>query len=200
MLTDYPKEFTLKKGQKVTVRPMVKADQDKLYEFFKNLPEKDRHVLKDDVSKKETIQHWANSLNFDRVLPIVAECEGKIVGDATLHRPLHGWQRHVGEIRVVVAKEYRRMGLATLLCREIFELALKAGLDKIVAEMMADQKEAIRVFQRLGFLKEAVLNQHVMDLLGKKHDLLVMTHHVSDLMEQLSELEEMVAPSRSMEH
>lgn len=200
MLNDYPKEFTLKKGQKVTLRPMVKEDKDKLYEFFKNLPEKDRHVLKDDVAKQETIEYWVQNLNYDRVLPLVAEWEGKIVGDATLHRPLHGWQRHVGEIRVVVAKDFRRLGLASILCMEIFGIALKAGLDKIVAEMMADQKEAVRVFQKLGFVKEAILGQHVMDMMGKKHDLLIMTCNVSELMEQMYALEEAVSPTRSMEH
>ena len=182
MLAEYPKVFTLSKGQTVTLRPMVKEDRDKLFEFFKALPEKDRHFLKDDVAKKETIEQWVQSLNYGRVLPIVAEYQGKIVGDATLHRPLHGWQRHVGEIRVVVAKDFRRLGLASLLLREVFDLALKAGLDKIVAEMMVDQKEAVRVFQKLGFVKEAVLSQHVMDLTGKKHDLLIMTHNVSELM------------------
>lgn len=199
MLAEYPKVFTLSKGQTVTLRPMVKEDRDKLFEFFKALPEKDRHFLKDDVAKKETIEQWVQNLNYGRVLPIVAEYQGKIVGDATLHRPLHGWQRHVGEIRVVVAKDFRRLGLASLLLREVFDLALKAGLDKIVAEMMLDQKEAVRVFQKLGFVKEAVLSQHVMDLTGKKHDLLIMTHNVSELMEQLSDLEELVSPTRSME-
>lgn len=199
MLAEYPKEYTLKNGQKVTLRLMVKEDQDKLFEFFKSLPDKDRHFLKDDVAKKETIQQWADSINYDRVLPIVAESQGKIVGDATLHRSLYGWQRHVGEIRVVVDKNFRRVGLASLLCREIFEIALKAGVDKMVAEMMVDQKEAVRVFQKLGFVKEAILSQHVMDLMGKKHDLLIMTCNVSELMEQMYALEEAVAPSRSME-
>lgn len=199
MLKEYPKELSLKNGQKVTLRPMVKEDKDKLFEFFKNLPDKDRHYLKDEVAKKDTIELWANTINYDRVLPILAECDGKIVGDATLHRALYGWQRHVGEIRVVVDKSFRRQGLAGALCMEIFGLALKAGVDKIVAEMMVDQKEAVRVFLKMGFVKEAILSQHVVDLMGKKHDLLVMTCNVSELMEQMMAVEEAVAPSRSME-
>ena len=48
MLKDYPKEISLKSGEKVILRPMVKEDEKKLYAFFVRLPEKDRLFLKDD--------------------------------------------------------------------------------------------------------------------------------------------------------
>ena len=37
----------------------------------------------------------------------MAEAEGKIVGDATLHMRKVGWKRHLGNVRVVVAKIFR---------------------------------------------------------------------------------------------
>jgi len=52
-------------------------------------------------------------------------------------------------------------------------------LQKIVAEMVSDEPEPIRVFKRLGFRTEATLNDQVVDRHGHKHDLLVMAYYVS---------------------
>lgn len=184
----FPKEIALRDGSRVTLRAMVAEDRDKLLAFFRGLSPEDRQFLRDDVTSAAVIEKWARELNYDRVLPILAEAEGRVVGDATLHRDVHGWMRHVGEIRVVTAREYRRRGLATALAREIFTLAVKAGLDKMVAEMVADQVPAIKVFERLGFRQEARLADHVIDLKGKKHDLVIMSTDIASLMRRLEEV------------
>lgn len=184
----FPKEIALRDGSRVTLRAMVAEDSDKLLAFFRGLSPEDRQFLRDDVTSAAVIEKWARELNYDRVLPILAEAEGRIVGDATLHRQTHGWMRHVGEIRVVTAREYRRRGLATVMAREIFTLAMKAGLDKMVAEMVADQVPAIKVFDRLGFRQEARLADHVIDLKGKKHDLVIMSTDIASLMRRLEEV------------
>ena len=95
--------------------------------------------------------------------------------------------RHVGEIRLVTDPYLRRRGLATAMAREIFYLALQAGLDKMVAEMVADQVAAIKVFGKLGFQQEARLVNHVVDLQGRKHDLVIMTTDIPALMQKMQE-------------
>jgi hypothetical protein len=49
LLADFPKSSVLEDGTKVTVRPMVKQDRDKLVLFFKNISEEELYFLKDDV-------------------------------------------------------------------------------------------------------------------------------------------------------
>ncbi len=183
----FPKEVTLRDETSVTLRPMVRPDKDALLDFFRRLPPEDRQFLKDDVTRAEIIEAWARGLDYDRVLPILAESEGRIVGDATLHRQVYGWMRHVGEIRVVTDAYYRRRGLASAMAREIFYLALQMGLDKMVAEMVADQIAAIKVFEKLGFQQEARLANHVVDLNGRKHDLVILTTDIAALMQKMQE-------------
>ncbi len=183
----FPKQITLRDQTAVTLRPMVRADKDGLLEFFRRLPPEDRQFLKDDVTRPEIIEGWARGLNYDRVLPILAVSEGRIVGDATLHRQAYGWMRHVGEIRVVTDAFFRRRGLASAMAREIFYLALQAGLDKMVAEMVGDQVAAIKVFEKLGFQQEARLANQVVDLQGRKHDLVIMTTDIPALMQKMQE-------------
>lgn len=183
----FPKQITLRDRSVVTLRPMVREDKDELLAFFRRLPPEDRQFLKDDVTRAEIIETWARELNYDRVLPILAGFEGRIVGDATLHRQAFGWMRHVGEIRVVTDPYLRRRGLATAMAREIFYLALQAGLDKMVAEMVGGQVAAIKVFGKLGFQQEARLANHVVDLQGRKHDLVIMTTDIPTLMQKMQE-------------
>jgi len=186
-LKGFPKQIVLRDRSAVTLRPMVREDKEGLLTFFRRLPPEDRQFLKDDVTRAEIIEGWARDLNYDRVLPILAEFEGRIVGDATLHRQAYGWMRHVGEIRLVTDPFLRRRGLATAMAREIFYLALQAGLDKMVAEMVADQIAAIKVFGKLGFQQEARLANQVMDLHGRKHDLVIMTTDIPALMQKMQE-------------
>jgi RimJ/RimL family protein N-acetyltransferase len=186
-LRAFPKKLTLRDQTVVTLRPMVREDKDELLAFFRRLAPEDRQFLKDDVTRVEVIEIWARNLDYDRVLPILAEYEGRIVGDATLHRQVYGWMRHVGEIRVVTDAYFRRRGLASAMAREIFYLALQFGLDKMVAEMVADQIAAIKVFEKLGFQREARLANHVIDLKGRRHDVVIMTTYIPALMQKMQE-------------
>ena len=187
LLREFPKKIILRDRRAVTLRPMVRGDRDDLLAFFRRLAPEDRQFLKDDVTRAEIIDTWMRDLNYDRVLPILAEYEEQIVGDATLHRQTYGWMRHVGEIRVVTDAYFRRRGLASAMAREIFYLALQFGLDKMVAEMVADQIAAIKVFEKLGFQEEAHLANHVIDLQGRKHDVVVMTTDIPALMQKMQE-------------
>ena len=186
-LREFPKRILLRDNTPVTLRPLVPADEDALLEFFRRLSPEDRQFLRDDVMQPETIRAWCREPDYDRVLPILAEQEGRIIGDATLHRRPSGWMRHVGEIRVATDPFFRRRGLASTLAREIFYLALQAGLDKMVAEVAADQVAAANVFEKLGFSREARLVGQIVDLQGRKHDLLILSTDIPTLMRTMEE-------------
>jgi len=174
MLTVYPKKVRLQSGTSVTIRPMVKEDADKLYAFFSRVPREDRLFLRDDVSIRDVIDSWTQELDYRKVLPLVAEVGGNIVGDATLHRRTFGWTSHVGKVRLVIDKDYRGKGLGTVLIEELIDIAKKAGLEQLVAELMSNQTGALSAFKRLGFDKEAVFFNYVKDQVGEERNLVVM--------------------------
>jgi len=174
MLTGYPKQVRLETGTVVTIRPMVKEDARKLHAFFSRVPREDRLFLRDDVSMRDVIESWASELDYERVLPLVAEVGGNIVGDATLHQRKFGWTSHVGKVRIVIDNDYRGKGLATRMIEELIAIAKKAGLEQLVVELMADQTAAIAAFKRLGFEKEAVFYNYVKDQTGEERNLVVL--------------------------
>jgi L-amino acid N-acyltransferase YncA len=164
MLEEYPKEVTLKDGFRCTLRPMIRDDLDALYRYFMSLPEGDRRYLRHDPTDRKLIEKWCRELNFDKVMPILAEHDGTLLANATLHMQDFGWQKHVGEIRITIAAEFQQRGLGSLLVEELSQLARKHALEKLCARVVASRTDVIKVFEKNGFKQVAVLKNFVTDM------------------------------------
>jgi RimJ/RimL family protein N-acetyltransferase len=178
-LDRYPKEITLKDGIRVTFRPMVRDDVDGLWDFFRQIPLEEKMYLREDVDRKEEVERWARNLDYDTVLPILAFSEGRVVGDATLHRNRTGWKQRVGTIRIVIAQDFRHRGLGTAMIRELRHLGEKASLHYLLAEVIEEQKAAIRALEKLGFERMVVYRNYVNDQRGHLHNLVVLLYPMS---------------------
>jgi L-amino acid N-acyltransferase YncA len=164
MLSRYPKEISLPDGCHLTLRPMTRHDQYALYSFFIHLPPEDRRFLRNDVTDRKLIEKWARNLNFDRVLPILAEYDGNIVANATLHYQTFGWGRHVAEVRITIAPEFQGRKLGKALLEEITHLASRGKVEKLLARIVATREGVIRAFENAGFSRLTVLKNYVKDL------------------------------------
>ncbi len=179
MLMDrYPLEVELKDGTSVTLRPMKRQDERELIAFFSDLTEEDRLFLRNDVSSVQVIRSWVNTLDYRRVFPLLALEGKKIVANGSLHRKPYNWMRHMGEVRVVVASDYRKKGLGQIMADELVANAEDEDLKKLSAEVVIDQKSALELFTRVGFKEEATLKGYVQDSKGKTRDLIVMTREI----------------------
>jgi ribosomal protein S18 acetylase RimI-like enzyme len=177
----YPKTVNLKDGRSVTLRPLTRDDFDDLLSFYRRLPAVDRLFLRHDVSNPNIIRRWTRELDLARVIPILALEGETIVGNGSLHIMAHGWTRHVGHLRLVTATTHRRVWLSRILARELVSLAHEHNLEKIQAQVIADDARAIRVLGSLGFEVCAQLEGMVKDQVGASHDLLIMVNDVSSL-------------------
>jgi len=177
----YPLRAVLKSGRPVFLRPLQHRDEAELAFFFSELPRECTEFLKDDVHDPEVVRGFIRQCGTDRVYAILALTEeDRVVGDGTLHMNLHGWRRHVGEVRVVVSPEFQRQGLATALIRELVNQASVLGLKKLEAQILDSQEGARIAFEQLGFREEARLRAHALDVHNRLHDLLILTHNVDD--------------------
>jgi L-amino acid N-acyltransferase YncA len=176
----HPKTIKLKDGSEVLVRLMRKEDGDRLLEFFRGVPEEERVFLREDVTRPEAIESRIRAMGRGRFLSVLAEAEGRIVGESTLQRRPTYWLQHVAEVHVVVGQGYRRIGLAHNLLYELFDLARDQGVETLLAEMMSEQVAALSLFERLGFKREAIFRRLVKDLHGTKHDLVIMTRDLTE--------------------
>jgi len=180
-LKNYPKNITLKDGTPITIRPLVKEDGDALYAFFKGLPEEDRLFLRDDITDRAVIDGFMEDIDYSKVLPLLAFKGDEVVGDATLRRSHFGWKTHVGELRIVVARKFQKKGLGGALAKLLVEFAMGNGLDVIAAEAVENQVGAIKMLERLGFEKEAVLKGRIKDMHGVKRNLVLLSNDISHI-------------------
>lgn len=173
-LKDYLKHEMLEDGKWVTMRPMVRTDELKLLEYFKGLSERERLCLREDVVDARVIRNWVRNLDYEKVLPLLAIAEDRIVGDCSLHRYPGTWMRNTGHISITVSPEFRQNGLIGILAGEVFYIAMSTRLQRITVELTPDRKDLREVFAGLGFTEETVLVDKHLDLKGNRHDLLVM--------------------------
>ena len=179
MLEEYPKEVILKDGSRVTLRPLEHEDAEPLVAFFQRIPEDDRWYLRHDVSNAATVHQWALGVDYQRVIPIVALCNERIIGDATLHRRHYGSSSHVGEIRIVIDPDYRTKRLGTWMLLDLVQLATSLGLEKLVAEVASNETAALKAIRRLDFVREAVIPELHKDRDGNECDLVIMVKNLA---------------------
>ncbi|MFN0087018.1 MAG: N-acetyltransferase family protein [Blastocatellia bacterium] len=170
-------------GTQVTLRLMGRADLERSVRFSRDLPEEDLMFLTVDITDPAEMEQYLGAVEAGKAVTVLAEVDGRFVGYGSLTCSQPHWTRHLGEIRLLVGRDFRGKGLGGILAREVFQIAKEKGLRKLVARMAVEQKGAQQVFEHLGFAAEALLTDFVMDRAGRTHDLVVMTHDVTGLTE-----------------
>ena len=180
----YPRRVTTDAGE-IEFRLMSRPDEPAVLAFAERLPTHDLLFLPRNISQPKVLSAWINEIERGDITSLLALKEGVVGGCGTLVRDPHSWSPHVGEIRMVVSLDVRGQGVGRALSQETFALALSAGLEKLSVQMTVDQQAAITLFESLGFKAEALLRDHVRDVDGKKHDIVVLGHNVAQVRAQL---------------
>jgi L-amino acid N-acyltransferase YncA len=180
-----PRTHKLSDASQITLRLLTRLDREQFLQFTQSLPEHDLLFLRIDITDPDVVDTWLDNVDLERIITVIAERDGAIVGYGSLHMANARWSEHVGELRVLLDESMRGKGLGRALTDTIFAQALERGIEKMVAQMTIDQKGAIATFEQLGFKAEALLRDHVKDRNGEKHDLLVYSHDVRAFQSQM---------------
>ena len=180
----YPRHAKTDAGE-IEFRLMSRTDEVAVLDFAQKLPAHDLLFLPRNISQPKVLSAWINEIERGDITSLLAVRAGKVVGCGTLVRDPHSWSPHVGEIRMVVSMDVRGQGVGRALSQETFALALGAGLEKLSVQMTVDQQGAITLFESLGFKAEALLREHVRDVEGNKHDIVVLGHNVAQVRAQM---------------
>lgn len=172
-IVKYRQIVMLSDGTRVLLRPLVKEDKPGLVALFDHASEDDLKLMRNDVRDKAMIGAWADNIDYAKVVPLVAVVNDRLVGDATLHFRW-GPGRHLADVRIFLAKDFRRRGLGVTLLRGVIDVAKKLGLQQLVAEIVADQVKVINAFKELGFEQRAIFPDYFMMPDGETHDVAVL--------------------------
>jgi len=178
MLPEQIKNFremvTLKDGAYILLRAMTKDDKHRLMEFYSAVSQEDLQYFRHNVKDETVIEDWCEHLDYSQVLPIIALAKDRAVGSASLHF-FGGPKRHLGEVRLFLAKDYRKRGLGMKMIRALIDLARKHGLSILIAEVIADKTKVVKAFEQLGFHSRTTLDDYFMFPDGDQCDVVLMT-------------------------
>lgn len=173
-------------GDAVELRLMGPEDREAVLAFAQSLAPHDLLFLRRDITQPRVVDAWLRSIASGAITSVLARIGGEVVGCLALVRDPLSWSPHLAELRVLLSERARGRGLGVLLAQEGLVLGLRAGCEKLYAQMTVDQQAAIAIFEGLGFAPEALLRDHVKDRHGQTHDVVLLGHHVARMSSRLS--------------
>jgi len=143
----YRQILTLSDGGRVLLRPLTPDDRQGLIDLFSPINAEELRYLRHNVKDHDLINKWIDEMDYERVFPMAAVMNDRLVGNATLHFK-EGPARHRAEVRIFLAKEIRRRGVGTRLIQGLIEIARRRNLYLLEAQIVTDQAPVIKAFKR----------------------------------------------------
>ena len=169
----------LKDGTAVVLRPMDTTDRQRVGDFFSRLTPSVLQYVRSDVTNPRVLDKWFAQLDYEKVFPLLALIDNKVVADATLHRVAYGWRKHLGTVRIVVDPRFHEKGLGTLMINELVDLAQEFGLEKLMVEFPLKAHSALAMFKNVGFSPRAVIEGLMKNRHGEDLDVVIMVMDVA---------------------
>lgn len=167
--------ITLPNGPRVLLRPLVDKDHDEMVALFDSLPAEETQFFRSNLSSTEMVAGWAEDADHTRIFPLVAVVGDRIVGNCTLCLG-SGHTRHVAEIRIFLAKEFRRRGIGKAMLKAQIEVARRLGLRQVIAEVVENQPQVIHAFEHAGFERQFAWKDLFMTPEGDTLDTIVLVN------------------------
>ena len=174
-LSRYPKELVLKDGSEIILKPLTPNDLEALRQFFEELPIENRWYLKEDPTDPAIIKKWADNQEIGKTFCVLAWHEETVVAHASLLRRLRGGRQHVGRLRLMVARDYRKKQLGTWMIFDMIRRAMELGLEKLRTDFIIGAEDmAIKAVKKLDFVAEGVFKDYFRDEDGNYYDYQIM--------------------------
>jgi RimJ/RimL family protein N-acetyltransferase len=115
-----------------------------------------------DVDENQEKAHIQNQQNSENQIFLVATIESKIVAILNFSARNRPRIRHSGEFSMVVQKKYWRSGIGTLILDTFLAWAKSNQIiKKISLRVRTDNKPAIHLYEKRGFIKEGTLRREI---------------------------------------
>ena len=162
----------LKDGRIVKIRKFRISDKEKLIEMYESLSDDAVRWGMPPYNRERLEKGWLS--NLQNLIAIVAFYKDKIVGHAQIFKFPNPRRKGTGDLLIYLHQDFHNVGLGTAMLTKLIELAKKEGLHRVGLDVIADNKPAIRLYQKFGFKVEGVKKEAYFGEDGKYHDELVM--------------------------
>ncbi|MGR6432256.1 GNAT family N-acetyltransferase [Rhizobium sp. PAMB 3174] len=137
------------------IRPVHERDLPALFEIV-TMPGFRAGTLRLPFQRFSDTEKWFAAIGPEDI-SIVAELNGKVVGDAGARR-FAGRRAHVARIGMGLHDDYHRRGIGSALLAAIIDAADNwHDIRRLELEVFADNKAAIGLYRKFGFQEEGLL-------------------------------------------
>ncbi|MCD3351729.1 GNAT family N-acetyltransferase [Clostridium botulinum] len=153
-----------KNSSKIMIRKAVKEDSKVLIEYINKVGGESDFLTFGLGEYTRTVEEEESfiedTLKKDNAYFIVAEDNEKIVGNLNFAGGLRERNAHVGEFGVSVLKEYWGQGIGEKLINSLIKWSKESNIiRKINLKVREDNYGAIKLYKKLGFIKEGILTR-----------------------------------------
>jgi len=118
-------------------------------------------------------------LEPDNATILVAMLGSEVVGLMDFLGGTYDEDRHVGQFGLSVAREHRDQGIGSALVAALMDWAPAHGIRRVEAHAWSNNLRAVRLYERLGFVQEAVRREAIVSG-GEVLDVLVLVRMVDE--------------------
>lgn len=143
----------LKDGRTVIFDELKEQDLPEMMEVFNSVIEERIYFPRDEgVPDIETARQWYKDHIKSGLFYLAARVDDEFVGGATVE-PGRGKTSHVAYFGIYLRREFRNMGIGTRLIKAIIEIARRKRFEMIKLNVFSSNRQAVRLYQKLGFLE-----------------------------------------------
>lgn len=145
-----------KKGREIILRNAEENDAEKLIDYLKITADETPFLIREPDEITLSIKQEQDFIKIkkesENELLLIAEIGGKHIGNCSLMN-IGGYQRyrHRCDISIALYKEYCGLGIGKAMLELVLDIAEKIGYEQAELEVIASNKSAIALYEKLGF-------------------------------------------------
>lgn len=155
---EYKKRITLKDGRTCILRNGTEEDGKAALDNFILTHEQTDYLLtypdESDITPDQEAQYLKSKTESTCEIEILAEVDGLVAGLAMIESMGSKDKiRHRADFGICVDREYWGLGIGSALMEACIECAKKAGYEQMELNVVAENKRAIDMYEKAGFVE-----------------------------------------------
>ena len=155
-----PKEFDLN-GRKLVLRNSEEDEAEMLLKYLKQVYAETPFLIQEPNEITFTIadekKYIKENNDSDSDLLLIGMLDGKHVGNCSLMGNHARRLEHRTSLGIVLYLEYTGLGIGRIMIEEVCKIAKENGIEQVELEVAANNRNAISLYEKLGFEKVGTL-------------------------------------------
>lgn len=151
-----------KLNRTIILRNATADDAEDLIQYLKITTAETPYLIREPeevtVTHEEEISFINNFLTSEKSLMLIATLNGKCIGNCCIN-PIGSYKRyaHRCEVAIALYQEFCGQGIGRVMLETVLQAAKELGFEQAELEVISDNKNAIALYEKLGFKKYGTL-------------------------------------------